>query len=161
MRPFVRAGERAVSRADKARVLSYDGRPVLPTKGTRKIVVRGRAFYWRARHVVLSGTGAGGQPCSWDTATVVIRPADGGGARTVRFDARDIDVTGWGLKGAQILPITPRLVRALIEEALAAGWGPEAVEVPASIAACDILRNHPDTGRTGVRAGAQPGRYQR
>lgn len=125
---------------------------MLPRKGTRRIVVAGQLFRWRARHEI-SSNGSD----SWDVATVVIE-AEGGGVCTIQFDAREIGITGWRLKYAQILPITPRLIRALIEEL---PWDSQHRTLPPSECAYEILRAHPDTGRTGVRAGTQPARYQR
>ncbi len=132
---------------------------MLPRKGTRRIVLDGRIFTWRASHVVHSD----GDRHSHDIATVTIRSPEGV-LRTMRFDAGRIGVVGYGLKYQQLLPITPRLIRALILEI---DWTPAGpIEVAPSEAAYALLRDHPDTGKTGtgknsVFASVQPGRYQR
>ena len=136
-------------------------RGVLPSKGTRRIVVDGETFAWRARHQTLPSDEPGR---TRDVATIVVEHVRRKGvACSVVLDAAEIGVLGWGIKAAEMLPVSPRIVRQVVLDARRAGcfhWEAGVHAIEASRALYDILRDHPHLGKTG-RLGGPPGRHQR
>jgi hypothetical protein len=86
-----------------------------PKKGTRRLVVDGRPYFWRVRRKPTYW-----QECHWEPMRLAVR-ADGGTGGLLVLILPGLRPDDGRLHG---LTVTPAVVAGWVRSALAAGWAP-------------------------------------